>query len=263
MRSLYLSKSIPNALLCLSFASCLLLIGCQSTPPLPEPTTLVTEELPEPVPSMQPYYQQIRPPAQRIDPAAYAAIQVQTKRFAILDSKRFFTQKITAVATDDQRPARFLIDLNGDARQHIQLTEQGPVMDAIEIPRFDRLTLFTTPQPIISPSLTPDQPTNFTTPVKVFDSNAPDKLISEGYSTTLTTYEADVTLELPSGTYDCIRLRIDYRGEFAPVRAWSTTYLYYARDLGLIASSTDEHAVIFGMIPIHTVRTMILSETTP
>ena len=89
----------------------------------------------------------------------------------------------------------------------------------------------------------------------------PKSIREKGTATATMTVESIDTVETPAGTFQAVRVRIDFRSDLSAANAHRVTERWYTKEHGLIAEQFRETVKAFGLTVEQNERAIVLVET--
>jgi hypothetical protein len=167
-----------------------------------------------------------------------------------------FTQRIEKADDDTEAPWRRHV---GDSQiEHLRVEEDGSiVMPAIEDLEHNVITRFDPALPVMLAHQPPGETHTTESSLTVVNRDNPDQTVNTGQSTLEWTHDADRRIDVPAGEYDVRRVRVTYKANFPAASIESVTIVYYAVEVGPVASHYEENGSAL-IVPWSKQRTIIL-----
>lgn len=102
------------------------------------------------------------------------------------------------------------------------------------------ITRYTPSEVLMPQGLAPGEHRQARLGIKVFDLGNPDDQTHEGYLDMDYRYIGAYRIKTPSGTYDSVLIRWDFKGKIGPANVEDTQYRFFSPDLGNIAAIERE-----------------------
>ncbi len=237
----------------LSFAALVVLAGCQ-----------VVSTAGNPVAKVEAMSDHVAGPPREPTPVAdppIADLEAGETKYEIAagkDAGKTIVRTVRRVDEDEASPWRR--DMGHGRVQYLRRTDEGVVeLTAIEEAERKAITRFDEALVVMTPKLKPDEPLKMTTKATVFSRDDPGVQIDRGDCAWTLTYDADQRIVTPAGTFDCRRIRAEYRGQFSLAKVTSVTWLYYTPTGELAAEHYEERGTAI-FLPWTKTHTILLAE---
>lgn len=147
--------------------------------------------------------------------------------------------------------------LLGQHIERLRFTRDGSLeLVALEDIANDLVIAFATPIVILPASLPANQPIESISPITIYDREDRQQVKDRGQASFRVVYDADETLDLPAGRFDCRRIVIRCDATFGLGELHTVTHMYLADGVGLVAERYKESGRIL-IFPRSSERTMV------
>ena len=203
-----------------------------------------------------------RPGVGLADDAVYSPLREGTWTYQQVDPDHAgqSAEQTLSRADDDPHAPWRRADPGSNQIRHLAAGDRHAiVMWAVEDLKRGVISQFGGGIPVMLQTLEPGRPVQNTCPIKVVFRNNPEKIMQQGQCTATLTYEADQRVRVPAGEFDAKRIRLEFNSTFDFAKVSSTSIMYYADGVGLVAEDYVENGVA-AIIPWSKKRTLVLTD---
>jgi hypothetical protein len=199
----------------------------------------------------------VRQPTELDVNAAYATLNEWQAKFVVVGERAGPASLVATVRRVDDEQAPWRRDMANGQVQHLRQAGPGVIeMVAVEDDKHDVISLFAPPLVVMDAGLTPGEPRRIESEVRVVKRGNRSQQVDQGRCVWSIVYDGDQRVRTPAGTFDCKRIRTEYRGRFTAAQVTSVTHAYPHETLGLIAESYRENGAAF-FVPWSKSRTIL------
>ena len=167
--------------------------------------------------------------------------------YRITAGDREGTRQVAAISKTDRKNGQWWHRMVvGDSTEFFSVTGDGAInlvseMDLKQgvITRYDPVV------PLMSGGMTPGDQLQVETVVKVYDLNDPTFLKYSGHLKVTHTYVGAYEITVPEGKYEAVLIKSSYAGEVGPAHVVDGGYVFYAKNVGMVASVERMHVTAF------------------
>jgi hypothetical protein len=136
--------------------------------------------------------------------------------------------------------------LKGDTTEFFEVEGKGAINLISETDlKQNVITRYTPTFPIMFDGMKPGETSRRETDVKVFDLHDPTHLKYRGRLKVTHTYLGAYELTVPAGKFETVLIRSSYVGKVGPAQVVDGGYVFYAKNVGIVASVERMHVTAF------------------